>query len=136
MITRSYDVSALTETMQPYLPILGFEPEDWLGNPLNVALTDGQGNYSLFERESRGLVSGHYFMVARGKDALKLSKEMLHEIFTGPYDVEAIKGLTPLDHRGALWMNKQLGFKSYGVFETPPGLCELVILTKKEFLNG
>jgi hypothetical protein len=133
MIVREKELIGLLTTMGPYLPIKGFFPAEWLENPLNIALTDGEGNYALFEREGLGLVSGHYFMRARGKQALQLAKEMLHEIFTGPYDVQVIRGLTPTHHKGALWMNKRLGFKSYGTIETTVEPYELVILTKSEW---
>lgn len=133
MIYRGHDLADLLETMEPYLPILGFNPEEWLSNPLNVALTDGQGNYSLYERQMKGIVAGHYFMKARGRDALRIAKEMLHEIFTGPYDVQAIQGYTPIHHKGALWMNRQLRFTEYGDIETEAGTMRLVILTKKEW---
>ncbi len=132
-IVREWNLEPLLKTMEPYLPILGFNPEEWLSNPLNVALTDSEGNYSLFEREALGVVSGHYFMVARGREAFKLAKQMLHEIFTGPYDVKVIRGFTPVEHKGALWMNKQLGFKEYGNVETQAGTMRLVILTKLEW---
>jgi DNA/RNA-binding domain of Phe-tRNA-synthetase-like protein len=72
--------------MEPHLPIRGFDIDEFIDNPLNVVLTDGEGNYSLFEREEvRGLVTGHYFFVSRGGEALNLCKEMLSKIFTGPY---------------------------------------------------
>lgn len=132
-IHREKDLVPLITTMGPYLPIKGFFPDEWLNNPLNVALTDGEGNYSLFEREGLGIVSGHYFMRARGKQAFLLAKEMLHEAFTGPYDIQVIRGLTPVHHRGALWMNKKLGFKDYGLIETTVEPYRLVILTKKEW---
>lgn len=132
-IVREKDLDRLLFTMGPYLPIMGFYPEEWLRSPLNVALTDGNGNYSLYERESNKVVSGHYFMIARGRDALSVSKKMLEEIFTGPYDVEVIRGMTPVTHKGALWMNKKLGFSEYGDVDTKAGLMRLVILTKQEW---
>lgn len=132
-IVKEKNLDRLLKTMNPYLPIIGFYPEEWLSNPLNVALTDGKGNYSLYEREAKGIVSGHYFMVARGRQALSLAKQMLTEIFTGPYDVQIVRGFTPITHKGALWMNKQLNFKGYGTVETAAGTMELVILTKKEW---
>lgn len=119
--------------MEPYLPIEGFYPEDWLSTETNVALTDGLGNFSLYERELPGVVSGHYFFVSRGRDALKAAKDMLAEAFTGPYNIQVIRGFTPLTHLGARWINKQLGFKGYGVVNIITGPHELVILTKKEW---
>ena len=134
MITRAYDVEDLMETMEPYLHELeGFYPKEWLNNKENVCLTDGNGNFTLYERQLAPVVIGHYFLKARGREALNLCKRFLEEIFTGPYNVSIIHGVTPHDKRGALWMNKQLGFKSQGPINTIVGPCELVMLTKEEW---
>lgn len=136
MITRNHDVGLLMETMGPYEHELkGFHPEQWLADKSNVCLTDSKGNFTLFERSSENSVTGHYFLKARGKEALHLCKEFLREIFQGPYNVEFITGITPHDKLGALWMNKRLGFKSSGTVNTIVGPCELVVLTKKEWEN-
>lgn len=134
MITRNYDVDSLMETMGPYEHELkGFYPADWLADDQNVCLTDGEGNFTLFERELPGVVTGHYFLRDRGKKAFDLCEEFLTEIFTGPYDVRIIQGLTPHDKKGALFMNRKLGFKSKGTVDTIVGPCELVAMTKEEF---
>lgn len=112
MIVKSNDLDNLMATMEPYLSELtGFEPEAWLGGP-NVALTDGEGNFGLFEYEAPGIYTGHYFYkTARGKAAFALASEMLDMMFE---IAELIKGLTPTDHKGAVWLSKKLGFTSYG----------------------
>jgi hypothetical protein len=134
MISRNYNVAELMETMSPYEHELkGFAAEEWLMLHDNVCLTDGKGNFTLFERITPGAVYGHYFLKARGREAIALCKEFLREIFTGPYGVEIIQGITPLDKPGALWMNKKLGFESQGIMETIVGPCELVELTKKDW---
>lgn len=137
MIQRHRDVESLMKTMEPYAAELkGFYPVEWLSNSDNVCLTDGNGNFTLFERTDPTVVIGHYFLVDRGKRAFELCREFLEEIFTGPYEVDAIFGLTPLDKKGALWMNKRLGFKTIGEIETIAGPCEMVRLTKKEWADG
>lgn len=131
MISRHYDVGLLMETMGPYQHELeGFHPEEWLADEDNICLTDGNGNFTLFQRFSPEVVMGHYFLNARGREALKLCKEFLEEIFTGPYNVEIIQGITPHNKLGALWMNKKLGFRSSGTVDTEIGPHELVILSK------
>lgn len=120
--------------MDPYAhETVGFEAADWLSNLDNVALTDGEGSFALFERSTPSLVTGHYFFLVRGREAEKLARECLKEIFVGGYGVEVIRGLTPLDKRGALWMNKKLGFTQHDLIETVAGPCALVVLTKKEW---
>lgn len=134
MIKRSFDIEDLVATMWPYREeVYGFFPEEWLDNQLNIALTDGNGNYGLFEYEQKGIYTGHYFYpTARGKNAKNLAKEMIEAIFT-KYDGHLIRGLTPTHKRHAQWMSRQLGFTSYGVVETPVDDCEIFILTKEEW---
>jgi hypothetical protein len=134
MISRHYDVDELMETMGPYEHELkGFYPDEWISNEQNVCLTDGNGNFTLFQRFSPEVVMGHYFLQARGREALKLCETFLEEIFTGPYDVSIIQGITPHTKLGALWMNKKLGFKSGGTVNTIAGPCELVVLSKLDW---
>lgn len=113
----------------------GFHPDLWLTIPQNVALVNDNKDIGLFERvaEQPYAVYGHYFFHSRGREALNAAKDMLQEIFTGPYDVESIIGLTPLDKRGALWMNRQLGFSHEEDVETDAGPCRFVLLTKQEW---
>lgn len=134
VITRNYSAFDLMETMGPYEHELkGFHPEEWLADEDNVCLTDGHGNFTLFERMTENIVYGHYFLVARGREALDLCRKFLAAVFDGPYGVEIIMGLTPLDKKGALWMNRKLGFKSLGIQDTIAGECDLVRLTRKEY---
>lgn len=109
---------------------MGFHPVEWLSRPENIAITDGCGNWSLFELSSDGIYTGHYFFVVRGKVAKKLALEML-DFFFDNTGVKVLRGLTPLQKLGARWMSRQLGFKGYGVVQTANGPCELFILTKE-----
>lgn len=134
MIKRTNDVQEVSSATQQYADeIEGFYPEEWLDSEENVALSDEDGNVALFEREMPGVVTGHYFFYCRGREAVALSHEVLKEIFTGPYDVKVIRGLTPVENRGAVWMSRHVGFKSYGIVETHVGPCVLFILTKEEW---
>ena len=133
-IFRHYGAESLMKTMEPYKDeLVGFHPEHWLANEENVCLTDGNGNFTLFQRFMPEVVMGHYFLKVRGREALNLCKEFLKEIFTGPYNVNIIQGITPHNKLGALWMNKQLGFKSAGTVETEIGPHELVVLSKLQW---
>ncbi len=131
---RETNIEALLQTMSPHLPLQGFDPETWLTFPFNVALTDGEGNFALFERYSEFVVTGHYFFKVRGKKAASVAKTLLKEAFTGPYNIQTIRGLTPLEKLGARWLSKHIGFKSYGEVDTKAGPCELFILNKNEWL--
>ena len=131
---RCYSSDALTETMAPYLPIDGFDPEEWLADHRNIAL-EINGDFALFEYADKGVYTGHYFFKSRGKRAVERGRDLLHEAFMGGHGIKAIRGLSPLEKLGARWLNRQLGFKSYGVIQTSVGPCELVILTKQEYLE-
>lgn len=115
----------------------GLDLEDWMEAPWNVALINEKGDIAMFERQwsLANTVAGHYFFYSRGRAALDTARSMLKEIFTGPYQVETIIGLTPLEHKAALWMNRRLGFQPQGPIETDAGPCELVLLRKAEWEN-
>jgi hypothetical protein len=140
-ITRTRNIDIINAATKEYKhELTGFYPDLWLSIPMNVVLTNENGDVGLFERtaEMDGTVTGHYFFHSRGREALRTAKEMLREIFTGPYDVTSIVGLTPLEKKGALWMNRQLGFGHEEEVDTVAGPCRFVLLTKQEWelLNG
>ena len=112
--------------------ISNFDSVDWMKVESNVALTDGR-NYALFHSPCEGVYVGHYFFRDRGKKARDLANEILKEIFTGPYGAKTIVGMTPIELKAALWMNRQIGFKEHGDIETSEGPCKLVILTKEQW---
>ena len=131
---RSFNLKNLLETVSPYLPIEGFYPREWLKDDNNIALTNSNNDFALFEHID-GLYTGHYFFNSRGKEAVKAATDMLDEIFSDTYSVNVIRGLSPLQELGARWLNRKLGFTSHGVVQTKAGPCELVILTKQEWNN-
>lgn len=136
MINRIRNSDVVSKAVKRYKEeIVGLNVPEWVNNPANVALRNEQGDVSLFERNWRqpNTVSGHYFFISRGSAARKAAEEMLEEIFTGDYGVEIITGLTPVTHRGALMMNKFLGFKTVDTVDTEIGDCELVMLTKEQW---
>ena len=136
MFYRTTDLDLFMHTMAPHLPIRGLEPKEWLENPNNYCLTDEEANLSLFEEtDLPWMVDGHYFYNARGKKAVKTAKEALEFMFTKT-PVEVIRGYTPHDNKGALWMSRHLGFKSYGTVELQDEPYELFILTKKEYIDN
>lgn len=127
---RTYDIAKVTRAVSQYAEsITGFYPEYWLADEDNIALIDGE-DVALFEYVRDGVYFGHYFFKSRGKDAVTTAQRFLKEAFA---KMEVIQGLTPLTHLGARWLNKRLGFKSYGVIKTPTGPCELLIMTKDEW---
>ncbi len=140
MINRTTKISDITQAVSPYMEdIEGFTPEQWVKNGANVALIDPETkDVALFERQYKipHVVHGHYFFHSRGKKAKETAEAALDEIFSGKYNVEVVSGLTPHDHKGALRMNKWLGFTSYGTIDTAAGPHEFVVLTKQEWENA
>lgn len=135
---RTYDLDIITKAVSQYAEqITGFDPEEWTKNTWNVALTNDNEDIALFERQELNslAVFGHYFFWSRGKDAVKAAKQFLNEIFTEGYGVEVIMGLTPAEHKGALWLNRQLGFLPLDIINSRVGDLQMVILTKNDWEN-
>lgn len=132
MIFRTYEAKRIEPFLLP--ETVGFDPENWREGSSNVILTDGR-NYSLFFQERPGVYAGHVFFEDRGREALKVGKEMLSFFFWN-YPAEIVLGLTPEDCPQAIWFNKKLGFTSHGVLDTPTGKSRLFIMLKGEFLRG
>lgn len=133
---RTFDADIITKAVSQYADqITGFDPDEWTENFLNVALTNDNEDIALFERQQLNPVAvfGHYFFWSRGKHAVKAAKDFLEEIFTNNYGVEIITGLTPVEHKGALWLNRQLGFSNVEIIPSHVGDLQMVILTKKDW---
>lgn len=136
LLIRTYDPDLVSKAVSLYAKeIEGFDPQEWLKDEKNIALTDMFGNVSLFEWFSPGVYTGHYFFEDRGKKAVEIAKAMLSRVMMFE-DVKVIRGLTPLTQLGARWLSKHIGFKSYGATDTYIGPCEVFILTKEEYLNN
>lgn len=133
---RTYSITLIEKTMTPYLhEVAGFDPVKWVLDWNNIALTNKNEDLALFELSEDGIYTGHYFFNSRGKEAYEAAQKFLKEIFSKQYDVKVIRGLTPLDKKGALWMNRRLGFIEYGDIDTPDGPCRLVLLTRPEWIE-
>lgn len=136
---RTFDSNIINKAVSQYAEeITGFDPDDWTKNVWNVALTNDNEDVALFQRTDESLSSfyGHYFFWSRGKQAVEAGKKFLEEFFTGPYGATTIIGLTPVSHKGALWMNKQLGFKEVDILPSIVGDLQMVLLNKTEWSDG
>lgn len=136
MIERSFDWQKLEEVVTPYKhEWVGFNAQDLLKDYNNILLWDGEDNYGLFEASLPGEYFGHYlFGSARGRRALTVARQMLDHFFS-EYGAVVVRGQTPVEHKGALGLNKLLGFKTIGIEQTVAGPCEQVFLTKEGFYN-
>ena len=132
---RTYDLEKIEAATRDY-ETEGFHPSEWLSCKDNIALINENEDIALFEAQSclaPGTVCGHYFFFSRGGEAVKAARSFLAEVFSGEYNVKKIMGLTPVDHKGALWMNKRLGFTEYGTIDTVVGPSVFVLMTKQQW---
>ncbi len=126
-IRRVSDVDIVRDVMRPYIEELrGFEPETWLLNSSNVCLLVGN-DISFFEYEGEGVYTGHLFFESRGRKALDSGRLLLSH-FVSTYKPFGIRGLTPAEYKGARWINRQLGFKSFGLLDIDNEVYELFIM--------
>lgn len=135
-VERSYDADDIRRVMDETeaLKHVYGDIKNWLADDKNVALKT-EGGYGLFEYGYPGVYTGHYFLRVRGKKAYECSVEALKYFFDN-YPVTVIRGFTPHYHKGALWMNRQLGCKTQGSVDTIAGPCDIVTLTKEDFQEG
>lgn len=136
MIERSYDAKLLAEayTRRPnYEPSQDLDWEDWLAKKQNVMLVDELGNVGIAAEYFPGVYTGHWFFNSRGKEAMEVAKQMLRVMFED-LDIKLMRGLTPVELRGACILARKIGFTSHGILEYPDGeTCELFCLTKEDF---
>lgn len=136
MVERSFDPEKLHEAIAPYPEIVGedFDVEEWLEDPNNVLLEEG-GSCGIFEFEYPGVYCGHYFFKVRGKEAFDLAQRMLNDIFLN-HGAKVIKGLTPIEKKGALYLTRKLGFESYGTVDTWVGPHEIFFMSIDQFFHN
>lgn len=122
------------EVTDKYLDYFTFNVEEWLADKRNYALIEGD-NISFGEYKSPGTYWVHFcFDTARGREAIKLTQDMLEEFFKA-CPVKVAVGLISVENRKARWLIRQVGFISSGEVMTKNGLCEMFYLTK-EPTNG
>lgn len=133
MIFRTKNSSIVSAAISPYEKMTGkTDATEWLSKEDNLAFTDGKGNVGLLEYSTPGVYNAHLFLIAKGRSAIELAKSMMFYAFDN-YPVQIMRGYTPLTNRAARWIDRQLGFTSYGALPTTTPPCELFILTKQEF---
>lgn len=135
LIERSFDPKLAKQFAEIVPRNAGVDWAEWLKDTRNVMALKGE-NVGMATFEYPGVYNVHWFFTARGKEALQLAKEMLDYFFQN-YDVKTIRGLTPVSIKGARWLARQIGLKSYGILEYPDDEpYELFCMTKEEFYNG
>ena len=106
--------------------------QEWIDTDGNKAFVDDLGNVGILHRDSPNVYDSHIFFKSRGREAITRAKEMMSFGFENT-DCLVMRGYTPVDNRAARWINRQLGYTSYGVLSQLNPPCELFIVTKQEF---
>lgn len=123
------DVAAVADILNDPLvrPTIGGEgeldPTELISDPRNRLYFDERGG-AIFAWRGPGIYEGHSFFRVRGRDALDAGREALAQMT----DARMIWGATPEGNRAARWFNRQLGFVSHGMIDTPEGRCELFVM--------
>ena len=130
----SSNTEAIVKTLSPFLhEIKGFSEQDWGQQSQNLAVTDNDKDFALFEHDLPCVYYGHLFCSTRtGKEAITFGKGALSFLFDNS-DARAVYGLTPYEKRNVRLVMRKIGLKSYGVVNTEKGLMENFIITKQEW---
>lgn len=136
MIEVSHNIEGLLERLGENLNLIdeSFDIDEWRVNPDNLLLEEYE-SFGMFEEEATGVYAGHYMFRkdVRGEKAIDLADRMIDYMFQN--GMKVVHGLTPLEHRGAQGLSKELGLKDLGVIETLNGLCTHYLMTKQEFYD-
>jgi hypothetical protein len=94
-----------------------YDGSQWFYSFVNVIYGDAHGG-ALFEYDAPGIYHGHYLFTPaiRGREALKLSREWLNDMFTN-HGATDIFGLVPRGNRASQVMTRALGFSLVGTNE-------------------
>lgn len=98
-----------------------FEP--FLADRMNVFLACGEGG-AFFVWRGPGIYEVHVMFEQRGKEVLKLSREML-QIMREKHGARLFWAAVPVKSRHVIMFTRLMGWKSQGVAEFSHGYCEL-----------
>lgn len=127
MIRRTFDTAEINELINhpDIRPTVGGEGDldaaALLADRRNICLVD-EGGGAIFAWRGPGVFEGHSFFRVRGREAIRLGKQFLSAVSDA---ADLVWGLTPESLRHVRWFNRQVGFRSRGMMETPDGRCEL-----------
>lgn len=89
----------------------------FLADRMNVALIKGEGG-ALFVWRGPGIFEVHVFFEQRGKEVLKLSREML-DIMRKEHGARLFWAAIPVESRHVIMFTRLMGWKSQGVQNLP-----------------
>lgn len=112
---------------------VGFDAQELVQNEENILVTDGDDNYGFFEYHEPGVYYGHYLFTERGAANTYAVAHKLLSFFFLTFPVKTVRGLTPVEHSGALRLNRALGFTFESIISTEAGPHYQVSLNKDDF---
>jgi hypothetical protein len=130
----SSNTKAIVKTLSPFLhEIEGFSEQDWGQQSSNLAVTDNDEDFALFELDLPSVYYGHLFCSTRtGSESISFGKEALSFLFNNS-EAKVVYGLTPYEKKHVRLIMRKIGLKSYGAVNTEKGLMENFIITEKEW---
>lgn len=112
---------------------VGFDAKKLVEDKDNILLTDGDSNYGLFEFHEPEVYYGHYMFTARGSQNTEEVAKKILSFFFQTVPCKEVRGLTPVEHKGAIRLNKALGFTVHNIIDTEAGPHFEVSLKKEDF---
>jgi hypothetical protein len=97
----------------------------FLSDPLNICLVCGEGG-AIFVWRGPGIYEVHVFFEQRGREVLKISREML-EIMRSEHGGKLFWAAVPTHSRHVIMFTRLMGWKSQGFADLPQGHCELFL---------
>lgn len=97
----------------------------FLADRMNVCLIEGEGG-AIFVWRGPAIYEVHVFFEQRGREVLKLSREMLR-IMREEHGARLFWAAVPVESRHVIMFTRLMGWKSRGVENLAHGWCELFI---------
>jgi hypothetical protein len=101
----------------------GADFSEFLANPLNVCLVEGNGG-AIFAWRGPGVFEVHVFFEQRGKDVLELSHRMLAQL-RERFGARMFWSAIPVASRHVRMFARWMGWTSHGMAMFPHGECEI-----------
>jgi hypothetical protein len=95
----------------------------FLSDTNNICLVSGEGG-AIFVWRGPGIYEAHVFFEQRGREVLKLSREML-AIMRKEHGARLFWAAVPVHSRHVIMFTRLMGWKSQGFADQPQGRCEL-----------
>lgn len=97
---------------------------DFIADRMNVCLLSGEGG-ALFVWRGPGIFEVHVFFEQRGKEVIRLSREMLD--WMRDHGAKLFWAAVPVESRRVVMFTRLMGWRSRGTEHLSHGVCELFV---------